>query len=312
MGFIGEDAWRIQEIRRKKMTQAVRRRLAPGKFKLLRHGQTHYQVAGDPSGPLLVCIHGWTTASYVWEQLKDEFVNLGYLVITYDLYGRNFSDRPPNVAHTADLYSDQLTELLEHLDLGQRRLNIVGYSMGGAIAAHFVNTRILDVDRLLLIAPAGMVTRAPKIRSIALENPELFDPHILLALPVPLRWQFRRAAFGFWNKKPVREVRRKQFRELDYRGYVPALLACLKGILAKKMSDEHKRIAEQDSISVKALFADDDRTIPWPDAKTLFDKWNPNQVSVRIRGAGHGLTYTHVDQIMAEIRGFMALDPLGR
>jgi len=312
MGFIGKDAWRIQERKRTTMSQAVRQQLAPGKFKLLRHGQTHYQLAGDPAGPLLVCIHGWTTASYVWEQLREEFVNLGYLVLTYDLYGRNFSDRPPNVAHTADLYSGQLTELLDQLGLSQRRLNIVGYSMGGAIAAHFVNRRIADVDRLLLIAPAGMEIRAPKARSIALENPELFDPHILLALPVPLRWQFRRAAFGFWNKKPVREVRKRQFRELDYKGYVPALLACLKGILAKKMSDEHRRIAERDSISVKALFADGDKTIPWPEAITLFDEWNPNQVSVRIRGAGHGLTYTHVDPIMNEIRGFMALERADR
>lgn len=312
MGFIGKDAWRIKERKRKIMSQAVRQQLAPGKFKLLRHGQTHYQLAGDPAGPLLVCIHGWTTASYVWEQLREEFANLGYLVLTYDLYGRNFSDRPPNVAHTADLYSDQLTELIEQLGLSQKRLNIVGYSMGGAIAAHFVNRRIADVDRLLLIAPAGMEIRAPKARSIALENPELFDPHILLALPVPLRWQFRRAAFGFWNKKPVREVRKRQFRELDYKGYVPALLACLKGILAKKMSDEHRRIAERDSISVKALFADGDRTIPWPEAKTLFDEWNTNQVSVQIRGAGHGLTYTHVEPIMNETRGFMALESPGR
>ena len=312
MGFIGKDAWRIKERKRTTMSQAVRQQLAPGKFKLLRHGQTHYQLAGDPAGPLLVCIHGWTTASYVWEQLREEFVNLGYLVLTYDLYGRNFSDRPPNVAHTADSYSDQLTELLDQLGLSQRRLNIVGYSMGGAIAAHFVNRRIADVNRLLLIAPAGMEIRAPKARSIALESPELFDPHILLALPVPLRWQFRRAAFGFWNKKPVREVRKRQFRELDYKGYVPALLACLKGILAKKMSDEHRRIAERDSISVKALFADGDKTIPWPEAKTLFDEWNPNQVSVRIRGAGHGLAYTHVDPIMNEIRGFMALESADR
>jgi len=305
MGYLSENAWRVLEKKRLEMTDTVRS-TAPGRFKHLKHGKTHYQLHGDPTGPLLICIHGWTTASYVWKPLRQKFVDMGYYVLTYDLYGRNFSTRP-NVSHTAELFTEQLDELLTALNLNERRMNIVGYSMGGAIAAGFVSKRLKDVDRLLLIAPAGMKAKAPRFRRIARENPKLFDPHILLALPLPLRWQFRRAAFGFGNVREIQEVKNKQFRELKYKGYVEALLLSLKGVLVTKMAHEHRLIAREKGIAVKALFADQDKTIPWPDAKRLFDGWNTNAESVRIEGATHELTYTHADLVFSHVQEFLEL-----
>ena len=45
----------------------TRRELAPGQFAALSQGTTHYRWLGADEGPLVVCVHGLTTPSFVWE-----------------------------------------------------------------------------------------------------------------------------------------------------------------------------------------------------------------------------------------------------
>ncbi|WP_320240992.1 alpha/beta hydrolase [Cognatiyoonia sp. IB215182] len=269
----------------------------------LRHGQTHYQLDADTNKPLLICIHGWSTSSYVWEPLRPFLRKQGYRLLTYDLYGRGFSDRP-RVSHTAELYTCQLTQLLNRLDLADKKLNVLGYSMGGAIAARFVSQRLASVDRLLLLAPAGMVVRLPISRFIARAVPKTNDPHILNSIPRFLPKQFDSEAEGFKNVLEVAQILRMQKRELLYQGYVPALLSSLKGILATSMQMEHLKIASS-NVKVRAIFGTNDRTIPSPWARKRFDQWHPSGVSDDIIGAGHGLTYTHADHIEAKVGEFL-------
>jgi pimeloyl-ACP methyl ester carboxylesterase len=125
-------------------------------------------------------------------------------------------------------------------------------------------------------------------------------------LPNLLSKQFAKEAKGFEHDPEVASVVTKQLRELEFRGYIPALLSSLKGVLASRMENEHKRISKS-GVAVRALFAENDKTIPIRKAKPLFDQWSPNADIFEIAGAGHGLTYTHPEQVMDAIGGF--LDP---
>lgn len=300
--MVSKFVWRAQENNRKIMGEEARRG-APGRFLQLRHGQTHYGLDGDPDHPLLICIHGWSTASYVWDPLKPSLIAKSYRVLTYDLYGRGYSDRP-DVDHSAELYTGQLTELLDSLALNNTSLNVIGYSMGGAIAARFVSEQLDAVDRLLLIAPAGMAVQRPTLRAFARRIPQLSDSPILALFPLLLRRQFRRARKGFESNASVGLVFERQLRELGYRGYLPSLLSSLKGILSSQMEEEHRKIAGS-NVFVRALFADQDKTIPFPKAKRLFDQWNPNEVSKKISVVGHAVTYTHPERIINELDDFL-------
>ncbi|MEM1237504.1 MAG: alpha/beta hydrolase [Pseudomonadota bacterium] len=302
MAIISGAIWRAQEKRRKTMSGAVRQ-TAPGKFIKLRHGQTHYRLDGDPRHPLLVCIHGWSTASYVWEPLREPLRDKKYRLLTYDLYGRGYSDRP-DLPHSAELFTTQLAELLSNLGLDRAAINVLGYSMGGAIAARFVSQRLDQVEKLALIAPAGMAVQLPGLRAFAKRNPKLVDSHLLALLPVVLRRQFKAEAGRARRNQDVFDIIQNQLSELDHKGYVPALLSSLNGVLSAQMEREHCDIARS-SVAVRAVFADEDTTIPTPPAKQLFDTWNPNSVSRLIRGVGHSVTYTHPDEIMAEIDDFL-------
>lgn len=301
LGIFGS-GWREQENEREVMTDMVRED-ASGQFLQLQHGQTYCQLEGDTDGTLLICIHGWSTASYVWKPLKPFLLAKGYRVLTYDLYGRGYSDRP-DVSHSTELFTNQLTEILGQLGLSNTKLNIIGYSMGGAIATHFVSERLQDVERLLLIAPAGMAVRLPAMRFFARSMPRLFDSFILSKLANVLRNKFKDAAVDFQNDEAVQYVLEKQLNELNYQGYIPALLSSLKGALASRMSAEHRTIANS-NVNVLAIFASGDKTIPHPTAKRRFDRWNRNNVSRKIKGAGHALTYTHARQIIDEVGDFL-------
>jgi len=83
----------VIERRKPDMDDSIRD-LAPNEFAKLSDGHTHYQWHGDPDGPVLVCVHGLTTPSFVWEALLPGLTEAGYRVLTYDLYGRGMSDRP--------------------------------------------------------------------------------------------------------------------------------------------------------------------------------------------------------------------------
>lgn len=78
----------------------------------------------------------------------------GYRVLLYDLYGRGYSDAPKGVAYDPQLYVMQLALLLQHLQW--KSVRVVGFSMGGAIAASFVAAFPELVERdVVLVASAG-------------------------------------------------------------------------------------------------------------------------------------------------------------
>ena len=82
------------EWRRKPMNAAART-VARGDFADLSQGRTCYRWTGPLRGPVAVCVHGLTTPSQVWDSIAEGLAAQGFRVLTYDLYGRGFSDRPP-------------------------------------------------------------------------------------------------------------------------------------------------------------------------------------------------------------------------
>ncbi|MGB8621512.1 MAG: alpha/beta fold hydrolase, partial [Paracoccaceae bacterium] len=145
--------WVLSERLRHPMGSAARAS-APGKFAELSQGVTHYRWSGPLGGPVAVCVHGLTSASYVWDPVVRALNMMGFRVLRYDLYGRGFSDRPPGV-QDRDFFLRQLRDLLEDQGIGQVDM-MVGYSMGGSIATAFTAEDPGRVLRLVLLAPAGL------------------------------------------------------------------------------------------------------------------------------------------------------------
>ena len=140
----------------------------PGKVVQLAQGVTHYFQGGSDSSGLVVFIHGGgITGLEVWENNLPFFIEKGYQVLAYDLYGRGYSERA-QVDYTPELFRDQLSGLLDTLNV-REPFHIVTMSMGAMIALDYTALHPEMVKKIVLIDPAATGD---------------FKPNILLRIPL--------------------------------------------------------------------------------------------------------------------------------
>ncbi len=287
-----------REAMRRPMDSSARA-TAPGDFVTLSQGVTHYRWIGPARGPVAVCVHGLTTPSLVWQAVAQGLARMGYRVLVYDLYGRGYSDTVSGLQDQA-FFQQQLQDLLAAQGL-KDDLTVLGYSMGGAIASAFVAEHPERVRRLILLAPAGMGHDLGRLAKFTRDTPLMGDWLMLLRFPAGHRkgTQAERAL-----PSEVDGIVDYQQAELDRRGFVPAVLASLRGMLAQSLEQAHRSIGRSD-IPVLAIWGRDDRVIPLA-AMGQLAQWNRAARHEVIDGAGHGLTYTHATAILTAIEADLA------
>jgi pimeloyl-ACP methyl ester carboxylesterase len=215
---------------------------------------------------------------------------MGFRVLTYDLYGRGYSDRPRGKQDRA-FFIGQLEELLAHEEV-REDVTFIGYSMGGAIVTAFAAKHVQMVRQLVLIAPAGMGVVAGGFVRFVARTPLIGDWLVLAFYPSMLRKGIQ--------AEGVPDVGALQRRELDYQGFVPAVLASLRGILSARLETEHRKLHDT-HVPVIAIWGREDDVIPLTAMGTLAE-WSRNAHQEVIEGAGHGLTYTHSEAVLEAIR----------
>ena len=280
--------------RRRLMMDDDARADAPGAFIDLKHGRTHYRYFSPQSAPLAVCVHGLTTPSFVFEALADGLVAKGYRVLVYDHYGRGFSDRP-TAAQDREFFVSHLDELLNALGEHEKFL-LIGYSMGGAVAAAYTAAFAQRVRNLVLVAPAGMGHQLGPLANF------------IRVMPGIGGWLFM-AGYGRSHRKGTEKERvlhsavpfvvDRQQRELQYRGFLPSVLSSLRNGLRAQAKADHQSIHEAGT-KVVAIWAAADDVIPL-DCKDKMAGWNPAAEQVVVPDEGHSLPYTHPDAVLDQI-----------
>lgn len=115
-----------------------------------------YTEAGDPAGPPVVLIHGWTEDRRVWSPVARRLVEAGRRVIAYDQRGHGSSGVGRD-GYTIDALGDDLRAVLEGLDL--HGATVAGHSMGGmaaqALAGRHPDVLAERVAGLVLVSTAA-------------------------------------------------------------------------------------------------------------------------------------------------------------
>lgn len=280
----------VAEVLRPRMGPKARQS-APGEFAALTSGVTHYQWLGPEDGPLVVCVHGLTTPSFVWDGIAPRLARAGYRVLTYDLYGRGFSDRPRG-AQEAEYFTAQLDDLLEHLRI-ERQFTLIGYSMGGSISACYAAQRPERLKKLILLAPAGMGHDLGPVARLVV-NYGGFGRWLFMAL---YGRSFRQGTETERDlPTSVPDIVDRQQNELRYRGFRGAVLSSMRGILDRDLEEEHRALAKRD-LPVLGIWARDDEVIPISGMGKLAE-WNRTAEHEVIEGAGHALAYSHSDEVL--------------
>lgn len=287
----------VLEIRRKRITGALRA-TAPGRFVELSKGKTHYAWYGPDRTRVLVLVHGLSSPQWVFAGLIRGLVMAGFRVLTYDLYGRGFSDRPHG-AQTLAFHSDQLRELLDALGT-DTPVSLLGFSMGGTIAAAFAAEHADRVDRLILLAPAGIRYTPGRLLSLARKTGPLGNWLWGLFGGGALRKAARNDA-----KAPtvIPDLPHRIDGELSRKGYLPAILSSERHTLHRPMEEIHREIAAM-YIPTLAIWGEADPVIPIA-ASGEFARLHRQAHQEVIPGAGHGLAYANPTEVLAAIREFL-------
>ena len=116
------------------------------------------QRGGDPAGPKLLCLHGWLDNAASFLPLMPWLGEFD--VVALDLPGHGASDhRPPGCDYA---FADWLHDVLDALDaLGWEQADLLGHSMGGAIASFVAAAEPARVRRLALVEALGPIAGDP-------------------------------------------------------------------------------------------------------------------------------------------------------
>ena len=204
----------------------------------LSRGQTRYLWFGPKDGPVIVLVHGLTTPSPVFAAVAAGLARQGARVLTYDLYGRGRSDRPGG-AQTRDVFVRQLRELLVDQRVAEP-ITLVGYSMGGVIATAYSAKYLDQVERLVLLASAGLCHKFDRFTAFCVKAPWIGDWLMVLFGPRGLRRVAEEVRHLDSQVPDIAEVIEAETR---MRGYMPAVLSSLRNCLVGDQRRTHGALA---------------------------------------------------------------------
>jgi pimeloyl-ACP methyl ester carboxylesterase len=232
------------------------RRGLPGQFIKLSDGYVHYELSGPEDGPVVVLIHGISTPYFIWDDAQSALTKAGFRVLRYDLYGRGFSDRP-NVTYDEQLFDRQLLELLSALKI-REPADLVGSSLGGAIAVIFAARHPEKARKLLLIAPAGYPVNLP-LAGRVVHLPVVGD-YLTYAFGNPIMLRGFKNYFSKLDKLSAFSEKYRQ--QTQYTGFKRAILSTLRNFNLDNQKTAYETVGKQGR-QVMLIWGREDKIIPF-------------------------------------------------
>jgi len=262
--------------------------------------QIYYKDWG--AGQPVVFCHGWPLNSDSWESQMMFLAANGYRCVAHDRRGHGRSGQPWN-GNDMDTYADDLSELIEKLDL--KGVFLIGFSAGGGEVARYVGRH--GTKRLARIALIGAV---PPFRLKTASNPEgepieKFDKS--RAGSTADRSQFYKdIASGpfFGANRPGAKVSQGTIDSFWLQGMQAGAkntYDCIKAFSETDFTEDLKKI----DVPTLIIHGDDDQIVPIESTSRRTAKLVKNATLKVYAGAPHGLAYTHKDQLNADLLAFL-------
>lgn len=255
---------------------------------------------GEGNAGTIVLLHGYSNPSYVYRDYFKTLSDAGYLVVAPDFYGRGFSDRPAGPYDEA-LYLSLVDAVIDYYSMG-RPAHLVGFSMGGSIAARYAAKHPNKVETVALLAPAGLACGATMASPMTW--PGLGDWVFRVLGP----WILENYSGGDWVEAKDPDYWRARYAEMaKYRGYEEALLSTARNFNMLDSCDAMKSLKASGK-RVLAVFGEKDKTIPIAHADVLAG-FSGHARIVRVPDRGHAITYSAPETVIPEILKLVSLEP---
>jgi pimeloyl-ACP methyl ester carboxylesterase len=271
--FIYRDETRV-------LDDATRKTATNGAYINLSEGTTHIDLGGPAKGRPVVLIHGFSVPYFIWDPTFVGLASAGFRVLRYDLFGRGFSDRPV-LNYNLNFFVRQLSDLLDGLKF--KEVDLIGLSMGGAIASAFTVRSPKRVNRLVLIDPIGVVPMPLSLLYRAAIMPGISE--LILGLASTKRI-LRGLASDFFDPTHVRLFQDQYLTQMQIKGFKRAILSTVRNKTVDGFPIVYEELGRLGTIPKLLLWGRNDQTLPLEQSDQLLKLLSNAEFHV-IDNSGH-------------------------
>jgi non-heme chloroperoxidase len=254
------------------------------------------------TGQPILFSHGWPLNADSWEAQMLFLASKGYRCIAHDRRGHGRSGQPWN-GNNMDTYADDLSELIESLDL--KGVVLIGFSAGGGEVARYIgrhgSSRVAKIGLISAVPPLMLKTKA---------NPdglpiEAFDK-IRLGCLADRSQFYRDLASGpfFGANRPGAKVSQGMIDSFWLQGMQAGATNtydCIKAFSETDFTEDLKKFDKPTLI----LHGDDDQIVPISAAALQSARLVKNATLKIYPGAPHGLAETHKEKLNTDLLQFI-------
>lgn len=278
---------------------------APGEFLQTAQGKLHYRwhlpEGSSADTPTIVMAHGFSTPNFIFEQNAKALSAAGFKVLTFDHFGRGWSDRPKGPYDDA-FYEQELLSLLNGLSIKQP-VGLVGLSMGGVTTSYFTQKNPERIKALFLLVPSGF----------ALGNDDSSASGRLLKTPLLGDWFWRVFGKKILSRsiltaadapKGSNSLQGDPTIQMRYKGYFHALLSSYRNTQMYNRDELFRELALT-GVPTKALFGKQDTTV----LISSLDRFKSAMPAAKAEAlnAGHELNFQLYQQVNQQLISFFEL-----
>lgn len=244
----------------------------------------------------VVFVHGWAFNSDMWQYQMIHLANRGLRCLAYDKRGHGRSSQP-GYGYDYDTRADDLAVFLESLNLS--KVTLVGHSIGCAEIIRYLSRQGSSrVARIVLIGTATpFALKTP-------DNPDGFERAVFEKMRAAVLKDFPK-----WlneNARPffVPETSPEMVQwaiGLCLQASLKALIDC---DIAGTETDFRPELPKI-TVPTLVIHGDADASEPIEQRGRRTSQLIPGSVLKRYEGAPHGLMFTHIDRLNADLLAFI-------
>ena len=265
-----------------------------GTYLKLSEGTTHYKLEGPVDGKVVVLVHGGTVPMWTWDKQVQSLRKLGYRVLSYDMYGRGYSDRP-KITYDQDTYQKQLLELVDKLGL-TKQFDLIGYSLGGGTVVKFTAHNPQRVRKLVLISPLINNFKVPSIFRIPILGE--FMSRLIGIKIITKRFM------SLVENNPDAEKYTTLFKDqTTYKGFQQSILSMLRNNAVGDYSKSYQMVGNQNR-EILLIWGTEYTEISKQMISDI-QSFIPNLTFKPVESVGHGIVFQKPDTVNSLINSFL-------
>ena len=264
--------------------------------------QLYYKDWGPRNGPVVTFSHGWPLSSDSWESQMKFLAEHGYRVVAHDRRGHGRSSQPWD-GNDMDHYADDLAAVIEGLDL--KGATLVGFSTGGGEVARYIGRH--GTERVKKVVLVSAVT--PLMLKTA-DNPgglpiDVFDG-IRKAHDANRSQLYLDLASGpfFGFNRPGAKPSQGLIQTFYVQGMQGGAKNTYDSIAAFSATDMRADLKKFD-VPTLVIHGDDDQVVPIDASGRAAAASIKGAKLIVYKGAPHGITDTHKDQLNQDLLKFL-------